>query len=76
MIKLTNWPRITKEDPANPGQGIEVDGDRVDVYINPEHIVVLEPTKGGTLVALLGQGVLRVSEDMETVLLKMQGEIE
>lgn len=67
MIKVTNCPTITIEDPENPGQTKTVDGDPIEIYINPEHITVLEPQGKTTLVALLGQGVLRVGEGIDEV---------
>ncbi len=59
MIKLTSWP--PDEDAPCP-----------TIYINPDHIVVLEEQENGTLVALLGQGILRVKEDINTVLRGMK----
>jgi hypothetical protein len=59
MIKLTSFP----EDPDAP---------QPEIYINPNHITVLEPQEKGTLIGLYGQGVLRVKENIDIVLQGMK----
>ncbi len=76
MIKLMSWPSITIEDPDNPGQSKQVDGDLIEIYMNPDHITVLEPQGESTLVGVLGQGVLRVGEGIEAVLRRIRHPVE
>ncbi len=59
MIKLTGWPA----DEATPLH---------TVYVNPAHVVVLQPGEHGTIIALIGQPPIRVKEDIDTVALKME----
>ncbi len=54
MIKLTSWP--PEEDAPCP-----------PVYVNPDHIVLVQPTGSGSLVGLFGQPVIHVKEDPDTV---------
>ncbi len=63
MIKLTSFPA---EDGAPCPE----------IYVNPEHITVLESQENGTLVGLFGQGILRVKEDIDTVRERMQHPVE
>ncbi len=72
MIKLMNWPKKTIQDPDNPEQLKEVDGDPVEIYVNPKHIIVLDAQDGGTVVALLGYPPIRVKEDIPTVQRRMK----
>ena len=59
MIKLTSWP--AEEGAPTP-----------EIYINPDHITVLEAQERGTLIGILGQGVLRVGEGIEEVKKRLQ----
>ena len=58
MIKLTRWP--ADENEACPS-----------VYVNPNHVVLVQPTGSGSLVGLFGQPIIRVKEDVETVRRRM-----
>lgn len=59
MIKLTGWPA----DEAEPLH---------TVYVNPAHVVVLQPVEEGTIIALIGQPPIRVKEDIDTVAQRMK----